>query len=130
MRYSLGCYYESDALQSSLSATSASKLSCFPSSTSSLFTYKRLRLMPSKSGRNGRPFLQDPFTVQLLNPSLTIKTVIHTVLNVPALLKFFYGYTSFLTCCSSCLDHYATYRVKLRHRRSDKIMSSATNFQK
>jgi hypothetical protein len=45
--------------------------------------------MPSKSGRNGRHFLQDPFTVQLLNPSLTVNTVIHTILNLPALLKFF-----------------------------------------
>jgi len=45
--------------------------------------------MPSKSERNGRPFLQDPFTVQLLNPSLTINTVIHIILNLPALLKLF-----------------------------------------
>jgi len=44
--------------------------------------------------------------------------------------KIFYGYNSFLTCRSNCLDHYATYTAKLGHRRSTKIMSSATNFQK
>jgi len=130
MRYSLGCYYEWDVPQSSLPTTSTSKLSCFRSSTSSLVTYKRLCTMPSKSGRNGRPFLQDPFTVQLLNPSLTINTVIHTILNVPALLSFFYGYISFLTCLSNCLDHYSTHTMKLGHRWSNKIMSSTTNFKK
>lgn len=92
MRYSLGCYYEWDAPQSSSSVTSASKLSCFLSSTS-LVTYKRLRPMPSKSGRNGRPF--PPRSIHYSAAQSQ-----HHYQNC--------GYTSFLTCCSNCLDHYAT----------------------
>lgn len=74
--------------------------------------------MPSKCGRNGRPFFQDPFTAQLHNPSLTIKTVIHTILNVPALLKFFMATTASLPVA-------ATVWITMQHTQPSSVTDEA-----